>query len=156
VEYRLRSFVPWLAPISRVVALEDDVVQDPAHGVFIISKNSYNTKPTVILHFSTLSTFWLKPTVPYPKKWVIRENWTMRLVSGIRKRPICTSIILRWFENFSQVNSTYQSAHQLYQVHRYPECGCFDLPARNSSVDFHAHLQDRVMKFNRIYPAALH
>ncbi len=46
-----------------VVAVEDDVVQDPAHGVFIISKNSYNTKPTVILHFSTLSTFWLKPTV---------------------------------------------------------------------------------------------
>jgi len=63
VEYRLRSFVPWLASILLVVAVEDDVVQDPAHGVFIISKNSYNTKPTVILHFSTLSTFWLKPTV---------------------------------------------------------------------------------------------
>jgi hypothetical protein len=63
VEYRLRSFVPWLASISLVVAVEDDVVQDPVHVVFIISKNSYNTKPTVILHFSTLSPFWLKPTV---------------------------------------------------------------------------------------------
>ena len=63
VEYRLRSFVPWLASILLVVAVEDDVVQDPTHVVFIISKNSYNTKSTVILHFSTLSPFWLKPTV---------------------------------------------------------------------------------------------
>ncbi len=55
--------MPWLALISLVVAVEDDVVKDPAHVVFIISKNSYNTKPTVILHFSTLSPFWLKPTV---------------------------------------------------------------------------------------------
>jgi heme O synthase-like polyprenyltransferase len=29
----------------------------------MISKKSYNTKPMVILHFSTVSTFWLKPTV---------------------------------------------------------------------------------------------
>ena len=42
--------------------MEDDVVQDLAHVVFIISENSYNTKPMVILHFSTLSPFWLKPT----------------------------------------------------------------------------------------------
>jgi hypothetical protein len=64
VEYRLRSFVPWLASISLDVAMEDDVVQDPAHVVFImVSKNSYNTKPTVILHFSTPCVFWLWPTV---------------------------------------------------------------------------------------------
>jgi hypothetical protein len=63
VEYWLRSFVPWLASILLVVAVEDNVVQDPAHVVFIISKNFYNTKPTVILHFSALSPFWLKPTV---------------------------------------------------------------------------------------------
>jgi hypothetical protein len=43
----------------------------------------------------------------YPKKWAIRENWTMRLVSGIWERPICTCIILQWFKNFSQVNLTY-------------------------------------------------
>jgi hypothetical protein len=63
VEYQLQSFVPWLASMLLVVAVEDDVVQDPAHVVFIISKNSYNTKPTVILHFSMLFPFWLKPTV---------------------------------------------------------------------------------------------
>ncbi len=63
MEYWLRSFVPWLASILLVVAVEDDVVQDPAHVVFIISKNSYNTKPSVILQFFTLSPFWLKPTV---------------------------------------------------------------------------------------------
>jgi hypothetical protein len=62
-EYRPRSFLPWLASILLDVAVEDDVVQDPAHVVFIISKNSYNTKPTVILHFSTPGVFWLWPTV---------------------------------------------------------------------------------------------
>jgi hypothetical protein len=62
-EHWLRSFVPWSASILLDVAVEDDVVQDPAHVVFIISKNSYNTKPMVILQFSTLSPFWLKPTV---------------------------------------------------------------------------------------------
>ncbi len=45
-EYWLQSFSPWLASILLDVAVEDDVVQDPAHDVFIISKNSYNTKPT--------------------------------------------------------------------------------------------------------------
>jgi hypothetical protein len=64
-EYWLRSFVPWLASILLDVAVEDDVVQDPAHVVFIIIKISYNTKPMVILHFLTLSLFWLKPTVFY-------------------------------------------------------------------------------------------
>ncbi len=44
-EYRRWSISPWLASISLDVAVEDDVVQDPAHVVFIISKNSYNTKP---------------------------------------------------------------------------------------------------------------
>ncbi len=63
MEYRLRSFAPWLASILLDVAVEDDVVQDPAHVVFIISKNSYNTKTTVILHFSTPGVFWLWPTV---------------------------------------------------------------------------------------------
>jgi hypothetical protein len=48
VEYWLRSFVPWLALILLDVAVGGDVVQDPAHVVFIISKSSYNTKPTVI------------------------------------------------------------------------------------------------------------
>ncbi len=63
MEYRLRSFAPWLASISLDVAVEDDVVQDLAHVVFIISKNSYNIKPLVILHFSTPGVFWLWPTV---------------------------------------------------------------------------------------------
>ncbi len=63
MEYRLWSFSPWFASISLDVAMEDDVVQDPARVVFIISKNSYNTKPTVILYFSTPGVFWLWPTV---------------------------------------------------------------------------------------------
>ncbi len=63
VEYGLWSFAPWLASILLDVSVEDDVVQDPAHVVFVISKNSYNTKPTVILHFSTPGVFWLWPTV---------------------------------------------------------------------------------------------
>ena len=37
------------------VAVGGDVVQDPAQVIFIISKNPYNTKPTVILIFSTPS-----------------------------------------------------------------------------------------------------
>ncbi len=63
MEYPLRSIEPWLASIFLHVAMEDDVVQDPAHVVFIISKNSYNTKPTVILHISMPGVFWLWPTV---------------------------------------------------------------------------------------------
>ncbi len=63
MEYRLQSFAPWLASILLDVAVKDDVVQDPAHVVFIMSKNSYNTKLTVILHFSTPGVFWLWPTV---------------------------------------------------------------------------------------------
>ncbi len=62
-EYRLWSFLPWLAFILLDVAVEDDVVQDLAHVVFKISKNSYNTKPTVILNFSMPDVFWLWPTV---------------------------------------------------------------------------------------------
>jgi hypothetical protein len=37
VEYQLRSFSPWLASISLDVAVEGDVVQDPAQVIFIIS-----------------------------------------------------------------------------------------------------------------------
>ncbi len=46
-EYRLRSFLPWLASILLDVAVGGDVVQDPAQVIFIISKNPYSTKPTV-------------------------------------------------------------------------------------------------------------
>jgi hypothetical protein len=48
------------------MAVEDDVVQDPAHVVFIVSKHCYNTKPTVILHFSMPGVFWLWSTVCNP------------------------------------------------------------------------------------------
>ena len=68
-EYRLRSFSPWLASISLDVAVGGDVVQDPAQVIFIISKNPYSTKPTVILNFSTPSLFLLWPTV------VVYENF---------------------------------------------------------------------------------
>jgi hypothetical protein len=74
VEFPLRSFLPWLASILLVVAVENNVVQDPAHVVFIISKNSYSTKSMVILHFSTLSPFWLKPTVHLLDKKILEEN----------------------------------------------------------------------------------
>jgi len=40
-----------------------DVVQDPAQVIFIISKNPYSTKPTVILNFSTPSLFQVRPAV---------------------------------------------------------------------------------------------
>jgi len=62
-EYRLRSFSPWLASISLDVAVGGDVVQDPAKVIFIISKNPYSTKPTVVLNFSTPSLFLLWLTV---------------------------------------------------------------------------------------------
>ena len=62
-EYRLRSFLPWLASISLDVAVGGDVVQDPAQVIFIISKNHHCTKPTVILSFSTPAAFQLRPTV---------------------------------------------------------------------------------------------
>jgi hypothetical protein len=62
--------------------VEDDVVQDPAHVVFIISKNSYNTKPTVILHFSTPGVFWLWPTVrsKHCRRWRGRQE--LMLIAG--------------------------------------------------------------------------
>jgi hypothetical protein len=47
VEYRLRSFSPWLASISLDAAVGGDVGQDPAQVIFIISKNPFSTKPTV-------------------------------------------------------------------------------------------------------------
>ena len=68
VEYRLRSFLPWLASISLDVAVGGDVVQDPAQVIFIISKNHHCTKPTVILSFSTPAAFQLRPTVPVEPK----------------------------------------------------------------------------------------
>ena len=63
VEYRLRSFLPWLASILLDVAVGGDVLHDPAHAVFIISKIYFSTKPTVILSFSTPAAFQLRPTV---------------------------------------------------------------------------------------------
>ena len=49
--------------ISLDVAVGGDVVQDPAQVIFMISKNPYSTKLTVILNFSTPSLFLLWPTV---------------------------------------------------------------------------------------------
>ncbi len=63
VEYWLRLFSPWLASISLDAAVGGDVVQDPAQVIFIIIKNPYSTKPTIILNFSTPSLFLLLPTV---------------------------------------------------------------------------------------------
>ncbi len=65
VEYRLWLFSPWLASILLDVAMGGDVVQDPAQVIFIISKNPYSTKPTVILNFSAPSLFLLLPTALY-------------------------------------------------------------------------------------------
>ncbi len=56
-EYWLRSFLSWSAPILLDVAVGDDVVQEPAHAVFTISKISFCTKPTVISSFSTTASF---------------------------------------------------------------------------------------------------
>ena len=53
MEYWLRSFSSWLASILLDVAVGGNVVQEPAHAVFTISKISFFTKPTVILSFST-------------------------------------------------------------------------------------------------------
>ena len=63
VEYQLRSFSPWLTSILLDVAVGGGVVQDPAQVIFIISKNPYSTKPTVILNFSMKSLFQVWPTV---------------------------------------------------------------------------------------------
>jgi hypothetical protein len=62
VEYRLRSFSPWLASILLDAAVGGDVVQDPAQVIFIISKNPYSTKPTVGIGDCMIS-FFVKPTV---------------------------------------------------------------------------------------------
>jgi hypothetical protein len=40
-----------------------NVLHDLAHAVFLLSKISHSTKPTVIMHFSTTAAFWLWPTV---------------------------------------------------------------------------------------------
>jgi hypothetical protein len=46
VEYRLRSFLPWLTSILLDVAVGGDVVQNPAQVIFIISTNHHCIKPT--------------------------------------------------------------------------------------------------------------
>ena len=55
--------MPWLASISLDAAVGGDVLHDPAHAVFVISKIYFSTKPTVILSFSTPAAFQLRPTV---------------------------------------------------------------------------------------------
>ena len=63
-EYWPLSFLPWLTSILLDVAVGSDVVvYDLALAVFIISKISLSTKPTVILSFSTTALFQLWPTV---------------------------------------------------------------------------------------------
>ena len=57
------------------MAVGGDVVQDPAQVIFIISKNPYSTKPTVILNFSTPSLFLLMPTVLF----VDNNNYYLKL-----------------------------------------------------------------------------
>ncbi len=56
-EYRLRSFLPWLASILLDVAVGGNVVQDPAQVIFIISKNTYSTKPTVGIEICIRTSF---------------------------------------------------------------------------------------------------
>jgi hypothetical protein len=63
VEYWLRSFSTWLVSVSFDVDVGGDVVQDLAQIIFMISKNPYSTKPTVILNVSTPNLFLLWPTV---------------------------------------------------------------------------------------------
>ena len=63
MEYLLRSFSPWLASVLLDVAVGSDVVQDPAHVVFIKSKHPDSARPMVILMFSIAASFWLRPTV---------------------------------------------------------------------------------------------
>jgi hypothetical protein len=69
VEYWLRSFSPWLASILLDVAMGGDVVQDLAQVIFVISKNPYSTKPTVILNFSMPNLCLLWPTVEVETVW---------------------------------------------------------------------------------------
>ena len=57
-----------------------DVFHNRAQAVFIISKISFCTKPTVILSFSTTASFQLKPTVP---KAVLSPKSSFRLVSNV-------------------------------------------------------------------------
>ena len=63
MEYWLRSFLSWPAPILLDVAARGDVVQERAHAVFTISKISFCTKPMVISSFSTKYSFFVKPAV---------------------------------------------------------------------------------------------
>ncbi len=64
MEYWPLSFLPWLTSILLDVVVGGDVVvHDLAHAVFIISKISLSTKPTVILSVSTTALFQLWPTV---------------------------------------------------------------------------------------------
>ena len=62
------------------VAVGGDVVQDPAQVIFIINKNLYCTKPTVILNFSTPSLFKVWPTVVSLKHPNI--CWACSVVAG--------------------------------------------------------------------------
>jgi hypothetical protein len=70
------------------MAVEDDVVQDPAHVVFIISINSYNTKPTVILHFSSPGVFWLWPTVLIIDPGEAGPPWSLQIFKKKKKNRL--------------------------------------------------------------------
>ncbi len=63
MEHWLQSISPWLASILLDVAVRGDVVQDKANVVFIISKNPFSTKPTVILNFPMPGLFQIFPTL---------------------------------------------------------------------------------------------
>jgi hypothetical protein len=43
-------------------AVGGDVVRDPAQVIFILSKNTYSTKPTVGIKICMRTSFYLKPT----------------------------------------------------------------------------------------------
>jgi len=73
MEYWLRSFVSWSAPMLLDVTAGGDVFREPAHAVFTISKISFCTKPTVISSFSTLVFFYVNPAV-------VLRGWPCRML----------------------------------------------------------------------------
>ena len=85
----LRSFSPWLASILLDVAVGGDVVQDPAHVGFIISKKPNSTSPTVILIFSMAALFWLQPTVDESHVYIYIFRFRFLSIDHYREKQWC-------------------------------------------------------------------
>jgi hypothetical protein len=80
----------------RTALWEAMFLQNLAHAGFMLSKISYSTKPTIILHFSMTAAFWLWPTVE---------------ICGTARLKHCITIEINWSHKQFQVGRVCKNHH---------------------------------------------